>query len=61
VKFSDVLNVPSVQRHLIAAGSILMGHNSLVSNPILMTQKSNESLKSPISNEKRFTGFRLAV
>ena len=61
VKFPNALNVPSVQRHLTAAGSVLMGHKSLVFNPILMIQELNESLKSLVSNEKSFTGFGLAV
>jgi len=61
VKFSNALNVPSVQRHLTAIWSVLMGHNSLVSDLISMIQESNESLKSVVSNGKSFNGFRLAV
>jgi len=61
VKFPNPLNVLSVQRHLTAVGSVLMGHNSLVSDPIFKIQESNESLKSLVSNEKRFTGCVLSV
>jgi len=61
VKFPKALNVSSVQRHLTAAESILMGHNSLASDPISMIHESNESLKSLVSNEKSFTRLRFAV
>jgi len=61
VKFLDALNVSRVQQHPTAAGSISMGHNSHVSDPILMIQESNKSLKSLISNAKSFTGFGLVV
>jgi len=61
VKFPNALSVPGVQCHPTAARSVSMGHNSLVSDPILMIQKSNEILKSLVSNAKSFTGFGLAV
>ena len=61
VKFPNAFDAPSVQRHLIAVGSVSTGHNSLVSDPNLMIQESNESFKSLVSSAKSFTGFGLAV
>ena len=61
MKFSNALSVLGVQCHPTAARSVSMGHHSLVSDPILMIQESNESLKSLILNAKNFTGFTLAI